>query len=167
MSKLQEIAALLKSPPEEVISRISSLLSELKKSKKKLAAAKEKSVDQRVDELIASAEKLDGAMLVIGNLGNERMDTLLKACDKVKQLPNPAVTVLGATDNGKALLVCQVSKSLTDRVDASQIIREASAKVSGGGGGRKDFAQAGGSKPKGLDEALQYSRTAILRAFGG
>jgi len=64
------------------------------------------------------------------------------------------VVVAGAADNGKVILAAGVTKDLTNQYHAGNILKEVAAVVGGKGGGRPDMAQAGGSKPEKLDEAL-------------
>ena len=64
------------------------------------------------------------------------------------------MVVLGAENNGKALLIAVVTKDLLDRFHAGNIIKAVAAAVGGGGGGRPDMAQAGGSQPENLDAAM-------------
>jgi alanyl-tRNA synthetase len=76
--------------------------------------------------------------------------------DQLRDKLAPAVIVLGAKQaDDKVVLVCTVSKELTSRFKAGQLIKEIAALVSGSGGGRPDFAQAGGSDPARLPEAVE------------
>ena len=83
---------------------------------------------------------------------------LREMADQLRDKLAPAVILLGApSPNGKkAILVCSVSKDVTDRFKAGDIVKQAAAIVGGGGGGRPDFAQAGGSDPTKLDEAVAH-----------
>ena len=75
--------------------------------------------------------------------------------DKLRDKLAPAVIALGGkSDDGRALLVCTVSKELTKQYKAGDIIKELAAIVGGGGGGRPDFAQAGGNDASKLDQAM-------------
>jgi alanyl-tRNA synthetase len=75
--------------------------------------------------------------------------------DTLRDKLAPSVVALGArAKDGRALLVCTVSKELAGRFRAGDIIKELAAVVGGGGGGRPDFAQAGGSDPSKLGQAL-------------
>ena len=107
-------------------------------------------------DLSAAARKVDGAsvlgaMVDIGDAG-----TLREMADQLRDKLAPAVVLLGAPskDGKKALLVCSVSKALTDRFRAGDIVKAAAAIVGGKGGGRPDFAQAGGPDPSRLNEAV-------------
>ena len=80
--------------------------------------------------------------------------TLRTFIDNAKNQLKSVVVVAGAADNGKVLLAAGVTKDLTDRYHAGNILKKVAEVVGGKGGGRPDMAQAGGSKPEKLDEAL-------------
>ena len=82
------------------------------------------------------------------------MTELRDLSDSLKQKLGTGVVILGSAPEGKVFLVVSVSKDLTSRVQAGAVIRELAPLVGGGGGGRPDFAQAGGSNPAALDGAL-------------
>jgi len=75
--------------------------------------------------------------------------------DRMKDKLGTAVVVLGAaTEDGKVRLAAGVTKNATDRIRAGDLVRNVAEQVGGKGGGRPDFAQAGGSDPAALDQAL-------------
>jgi alanyl-tRNA synthetase len=77
--------------------------------------------------------------------------------DSLKQKIGSGIVILGTESGKKVFLVAAVTKDLTERVKANELIREIASIIGGGGGGRPDFAQAGGTKPKKLDQALKKS----------
>jgi alanyl-tRNA synthetase len=79
---------------------------------------------------------------------------LREQCDVLKRKLGSGVIVLGSASGGKAALVVGVTKDLTGRVQAGDLVKDVAAIVGGGGGGRPDLAQAGGKQPEKLDEAL-------------
>ena len=79
---------------------------------------------------------------------------LRDAVDRFKDKFQNAVVVLGSVENGKVRLAAGVTKNNTDRIRAGDVIAPVAQQVGGKGGGRPDFAQAGGSNPERLDEAL-------------
>ncbi len=79
---------------------------------------------------------------------------LRDAVDRFKDKFESAVVVLGSVDDGKVRLAAGVTKDAVDRIRAGDVIRPVAEQVGGKGGGRPDFAQAGGSKPEALDAAL-------------
>jgi alanyl-tRNA synthetase len=79
---------------------------------------------------------------------------LRELADRLRDKLAPSVIALGTTDGAKVTLIATVSKDLVKRVHAGNLIKQIAPLVGGGGGGRPDFAQAGGKDPTRLDEAL-------------
>jgi alanyl-tRNA synthetase len=93
-------------------------------------------------------------MSVLATRVDDLDDTALRElADRLRDKLAPSVIALGTTDGAKVTLVATVSKDLVKRVHAGNLIKHAPL-VGGGGGGRPDFAQAGGKDPTRLDEAL-------------
>jgi alanyl-tRNA synthetase len=86
---------------------------------------------------------------------------LREAAEKLRDKLGEAVVLLGAVNGLKAQLVCTVSKSLTERFKAGDLIRPIAAVLGGSGGGRPDMAQAGGTEIAKLDEALEQLYTLV------
>ena len=97
-----------------------------------------------VGDLKVLAARIDGA----------NAQALRDSIDQLKDKLGTAVVVLGAVDDGKVRLAAGVTKNLTSRLKAGDLVNFIAAQVGGKGGGRPDFAQAGGSDPDGLDGAL-------------
>ena len=81
--------------------------------------------------------------------------------DKLKQKLGSGVVILGQAEGGKAAVVVAVSQDLTARVKAGALVKELAVRLGGGGGGRPDFAQAGGSRPEELDRTLEESASIL------
>jgi len=79
---------------------------------------------------------------------------LRESADKIKDKLGSGIILLGAGKEGRAMLICVVTKDLIARFKAGEIIKQLSGIVGGKGGGRPDMAQGGGSRPEGLKEAL-------------
>ncbi|MBN1913059.1 MAG: hypothetical protein JW788_01520, partial [Candidatus Omnitrophica bacterium] len=85
-----------------------------------------------------------------------------RTVDLIKQKCSSAVIALGSNNKGKALLVLGLTDDLCSRgLDASKIVIETAGSISGSGGGRKDFAQAGGSDPKGFPQVFKKIESVI------
>jgi alanyl-tRNA synthetase len=90
------------------------------------------------------------------------MGTLRKTVDLVREKSKNAVIALGADNQGRALLVLGLTENLCQKgLDASQIIAQIASAIGGSGGGRKDFAQAGGAHPENLNQAFQTLKNII------
>jgi len=76
------------------------------------------------------------------------------------------VVILAAENDGKVQLLVSVTKDLTDRVKAGQLVKELAPIVGGGGGGRPDFAEAGGKDPSKIDDLLAAARKVVGAALG-
>jgi alanyl-tRNA synthetase len=88
-------------------------------------------------------------------------DALRGVADSLKARIKSGIVVLAATDDGKVQIVVAVTSDLTSRIKAGQIVKEIAPIVGGGGGGRPDFAEAGGKLPEKVDEMLEAAKTVI------
>jgi alanyl-tRNA synthetase len=104
---------------------------------------------------LKSEKIVKGIPLLVRRVEGLAMADLREIADSLKQKMGSGVVVLGATDGEKVFLVVSVSKDLTARIQAGALIKEAAPIVGGGGGGRPDFAQAGGNRPGELDRVLE------------
>ncbi len=155
-SELTGAASLLKAPAQQVRDRVERLIEQQKEAQREIDRLNRAIMSGGSGDLSAAARKVDGArvlgaMVEIGDAG-----TLREMADQLRDKLAPAVVLLGSPskDGKKALLVCSVSKGLTDRFRAGDIVKAAAAVVGGSGGGRPDFAQAGGPDPSRLNEAV-------------
>jgi alanyl-tRNA synthetase len=131
------------------------LLERQKKLERDLAGLKSKLASGQGVDLAAAAVDVDGVKLVAARVDGADAQALREAVDALKGKLGSAVIVLGApTEEGKVILVAGVTPDLTARVKAGELVGQVAAQVGGKGGGRPDFAQAGGTEPGRLDAAL-------------
>lgn len=152
---LGAVSEKLKSPPHELVQKIDRLAEREAELKREIEALKKAMMSGGgAEDLGARAIERDGVKFLgaIAPLGDPK--ALRDLADQLRDRLAPAVVLLGAENKGKALLVCSVSKEVTSKHKAGEIVREAAAIVGGGGGGRPDFAQAGGSDPSKLEDAV-------------
>jgi alanyl-tRNA synthetase len=102
-----------------------------------------------------------GVKLARKKLADIDKDALRGVADSLKARIKSGIVVLAAGSDGKAQIVVAVTPDLTSRIKAGQIVKELAPIVGGGGGGRPDFAEAGGKLPEKIDEMLEASRTVI------
>ncbi len=166
--ELGKAAALLKSAPAQTSEKVESLLGSVKEKNKEIEELKRKLMSGRLGGTASvsvapagSADWLDarqvGSITVLSGVhpdcGEPKL--LREVADQIRDKNAPAVVLVGTpTKDGRALLACTVSKELTDRFKAGDIVKDAAAIVGGGGGGRPDFAQAGGNDAGKLAEAV-------------
>ncbi|MGD8608119.1 MAG: DHHA1 domain-containing protein, partial [Myxococcales bacterium] len=136
--------------------RVERLIEQQKDSQREIERLKRALMSGERADLSAEAREIEGARVLgalvdIGDAG-----ALREMADQLRDKLAPAVVLLGSPskDGNKAMLVCSVSKTLTDRFRAGDIVKAAASVVGGNGGGRPDFAQAGGPDPSKLAEAV-------------
>ncbi len=151
---LERAAALLKSPRDQVVAKVEQLLKRNKALEKELAAARQQLLTGGPSDITAGITEVDGIKVLATRMDGADAKTLRDAVDRFKDKLKSAVVVLGSVENGKVRLAAGVTKNNTNRIRAGDVIKPVAEQVGGRGGGRPDFAQAGGSNPDGLDAAL-------------
>jgi alanyl-tRNA synthetase len=152
---LKRVAGLVRGTAIDAEDKVRQLLERQKKLEREIAQLKSKLASGQGVDLAASATEIGGAKLVATRVDGADAKSLREAVDQLKGRLGSAVIVLGtATDDGKVTLVAGVTQDLIAKVKAGEIVAAVAAKVGGKGGGRPDFAQAGGSRPEALDDAL-------------
>ena len=152
---LREVAAAARSGREDVADKVGALAERARRLEKEVDALKAKLASGTGTDLAAGAVLVAGARVVAARLDGADAKALRAAVDQLKKKLVSAVIVLGAADaDGKVTLVAGVTADLTARVKAGELIGAIAAQVGGRGGGRPDFAQAGGTDAAGLDAAL-------------
>jgi len=151
---LDDVALLLRSPRDEVPARVEQLLRRLKGLEKELVAARQKLFSGKTGDFKEDVVVVSGLNVLATRMDGADAKTLRDAVDRFKDKFESAVVVLGSVDDGKVRLAAGVTKDAVDRIRAGDVIRPVAEQVGGKGGGRPDFAQAGGSKPEALDAAL-------------
>jgi alanyl-tRNA synthetase len=152
---LQNIAGLLKSQPDQIGNKVEQLLKRNKELEKELAAAKQALITGGSNDHSENVEDISGIKLLVSRIDGADAKTLRDAVDRYKDKLQSAIVVLGSVDDGVVRLAAGVTKDNTDRVKAGDLIKPIAQQVGGKGGGRPDFAQAGGSDVAALDSALQ------------
>jgi alanyl-tRNA synthetase len=152
---LQNIASLLKSQPDQIGNKVEQLLKRNKELEKDLAAAKQALITGGANDQSAEVEDVAGIKLLVTRIDGADAKTLRDAVDRYKDKLQSAIVVLGSVDDGVVRLAAGVTKDNTDRVKAGDLIKPIAEQVGGKGGGRPDFAQAGGSDAAALDSALK------------
>ena len=151
---LDEAAACLRSQRDQVPARVGQLVRRNKELEKELAAARQQLITGGSADVVADATEIDGIKVLASRMDGADAKTLRDAVDRFKDKLQSAVVVLGSVDDGKVRLAAGVTKNNTGRIRAGDVIQPVAAQVGGKGGGRPDFAQAGGSDPDALDAAL-------------
>ncbi len=152
--RLQQVAGALKVGPDDVEQRLNQLLERNRSLEKELEALKSSLAASGSDALLDRAEELDGIKLLSTRLDGSDSKDLRDSIDHLKDRLKSGIVVLGGTDGDKVRLAAGVTQDLVTRIKAGDLVNFVAQQVGGRGGGRPDFAQAGGSKPEALDDAL-------------
>jgi alanyl-tRNA synthetase len=159
--RLREIGRTLKASEEEALERLERLLAQQRELERKLEKLQRGIAGSQSVDLAASARTVDGIRVLSTRVDDLDDKALRELADRLKEKLAPSVVFLGTTDGEKVTLVSAVSKDLLKRYHAGNLIKQVAPMVGGGGGGRPDFAQAGGKDPSRLDEALAHVYTLI------
>ena len=151
---LHDISALLRSQPEQASAKIEQILKRNKELEKELAAARQALVTGTASDHTENVQEIAGIKVLATRIDGADAKTLREAVDRFKDKLQSAVVVIGSVEDGVVRLAAGVTKDNTDRIRAGDLIKPVAEQVGGKGGGRPDFAQAGGNKPEALDGAL-------------
>ena len=145
---IADISKALNVPKERILTELANRLSKVKELEKQLHSHKLDMAKGSVDAFIEKAQEVNGIKLITEVLENADADFLRSAVDLIKQRINNCVIALGGKGKDKALLVIGLTADLVSKgLDASKLILKPAVAIGGSGGGRKDFALGGGSKP--------------------
>jgi alanyl-tRNA synthetase len=151
---LHEISTLLRGPAEEAAGKLEKLLAQQRDLEKRIAELQGKLAGGATRDVLADARRVDGITVLATRVEGLDDKGLREMADRLRDRIKSGVVVLGAAQGERALLLAAVTKDLVGRYHAGNIIKQLAPLVGGGGGGRPDFAQAGGKDPGRLDEAL-------------
>ena len=157
-ASLQQAAGALKAPVQEVTQKINQIVDNVKSLEKELARLKSKLASSQGDDIASQAVDVKGAKVLAATLDGADSKALREAMDKLKAKLKSCAVVLAAIDGGKVALIAGVSADLTAKVKAGELVNFVAQQVGGKGGGRPDMAQAGGTDPARLPQALESVR---------
>ena len=153
---LEQAAQLLKTRPEELVSRIEMSLNHARELEKELAALQAQLSKGIAQELLQQIHEVKGVQYVAAQVKAPDMDELRSIADRIRDGLTAGVVVLGAVVGDKVNFVAMAGKEAVSRgAHAGNIIRAVSTAAGGGGGGRPEMAQAGGKNPEKLAAALE------------
>ncbi len=154
--QIRDASFMLKISIDELVPRIDRLLKEIKEKERQIDSLKQKLLTGKTEDLTAGLKEINGIKVVTKILDAESPRELRSAADKIRDKIRSGIIVVGSEKEGKAMLICMVTKDLIDKFKASEIIREIAPIVGGKGGGRDEMAQGGGGKPQYLRKALEH-----------
>ncbi|MGU3415787.1 alanine--tRNA ligase [Enterobacteriaceae bacterium C34A] len=151
---LSDVAQLLKGDSHNVTEKVRSVLERTRQLEKELQQLKEQAAAQESANLSSKAEEINGVKLLVSELAGVEPKMLRTMVDDLKNQLGSTIVVLATVADDKVSLIAGVSKDVTDRVKAGELIGMVAQQVGGKGGGRPDMAQAGGTDAAALPAAL-------------
>ncbi|HFN1231149.1 TPA: alanine--tRNA ligase [Klebsiella quasipneumoniae subsp. similipneumoniae] len=153
-AQLSDIAQLLKGDSHNLGEKVRAALERTRQLEKELQQLKEQAAAQESANLSSKAEEINGVKLLVSELAGVEPKMLRTMVDDLKNQLGSTVVVLATVADGKVSLIAGVSKDVTDRVKAGELVGMVAQQVGGKGGGRPDMAQAGGTDASALPAAL-------------
>lgn len=153
-SRLQTVSASVKATSENVTEKTTQLVQRSRHLEKELDALKSKLASSAGSDLANSAHDISGIKVLAAKLEGADPKTLRDTVDQLKNKLGTAAVILASVEDDKITLIAGVSKDITDRIRAGELVGHVATQVGGKGGGRPDMAQGGGNQPENLSTAL-------------
>lgn len=154
VNKLKTISGLLKTIPDDLVTKVEHFIGDQKEKDRKIESLKARLLRKQSEDLINTAREINGINVISQEVATADPKDLREFGDHLKDKLKSGIIVLGAKADGKVFLLCRITHDLTDRFNAGTIIKDLSVFVGGKGGGRKDMAEGGGTKVSELKNAL-------------
>jgi alanyl-tRNA synthetase len=151
---LRRIGEILKVPVEETVRRVERLLEERRTADRQLTALRKGQRGAAASDLVSQARDVNGTKVIATRAEGVKGKDLRAMVDDLRDKLRSGVVLLVSESGGKVSLALGVTPDLKDKLKAGDLVREVAAVVGGKGGGRPDFAQAGGNDPGRIDEAF-------------
>jgi len=151
---LSDLAGMLRSTPDQAAAKVEQLLKQNKELEKKLATAKHALITGQGSDQEDNVREIAGIKVLVSRMDGVDAKSMRDAVDRAKDKLQNAIVLFASVDDGKVRLAAGVTKNNTDKIKAGDLIKPVAEQVGGKGGGRPDFAQAGGNDPSKLDQAL-------------
>jgi alanyl-tRNA synthetase len=159
--RLKEIGALVRGSADDAVDRVKRLLERQKELENEIEKLRGQYEKDQVSELLGKKQPVDGANMVVSRVDGLDARQLRDVADQLKEKLGSGVVVLASASDANVNLVASVSKDLLKKFHAGNIVKELARMVGGGGGGRPDFAQAGGKEPGQIAAALKRAEELI------
>jgi alanyl-tRNA synthetase len=162
--RLREIGALLRGSADDAVDRVKRILERQKELEKEIARLRGQYETDQISELLGKKQPVDGANMLVSQVDGLDARQLREMADQLKEKLGSGVVVLASASAANVNLVASVTKDLTRKFHAGNIVKELARIVGGGGGGRPEFAQAGGKEPGQISAALKRAEELIRAA---
>ena len=162
--RLKEIGALVRGSADDAVDKVKKLLERQKELEREIEKLRGQFGKDQIPELLDKKQSVDGANILVSRVDGLDAKQLRDMADQINEKLGSGVVVLASAGESNVNLVASVSKDLTKKYHAGNIIKELARMVGGGGGGRPDFAQAGGKEPGQIAAALKRAEELIRQA---
>ena len=152
--KLRKVAGMLKTDGKNVVDVVEKYIAEAKSIVKEYEQLQTKLVKYEINELLENVDEINGVKVLKAAFANKDVNELKEIVDRGKEKLQSGIIILGTNNGGKAIFVVGVTKDLISKVKAGEIVKVAAQVAGGNGGGRPDFAQAGGKDGNAVKEAV-------------
>ncbi len=152
---LRRIGEILKVPAEEAVRRVERLLEERRAADREIAELRKGQRGEAASDLVSRARDVNGTKVIATRAEGVKGKDLRAMVDDLRDKLRSGVVLLASESDGEVSLALGVTPDLKDKLKAGDLVREVAAVVGGKGGGRADFAQAGGNDPGRIDEAFE------------
>ena len=152
--KLSKVAGMLKTDGKNVVDVVEKYIAEAKNIVKEYEQLQTKLVKYEINELLENVDEINGVKVLKAAFENKDVNELKEIVDRGKEKLQSGIIILGTNNGGKAIFVVGVTKDLISKVKAGEIVKVAAQVAGGNGGGRPDFAQAGGKDGNAVKEAV-------------
>jgi alanyl-tRNA synthetase len=164
---LRDVAALVKAGRDDVAGKVTQLVDRTRALEREVQSLRRKLATGGGRDLLDGAQLVSGVKVLAAKVDGADAKSLRDTADQLKDRLGTGIVVLGAVESDKVYLVATISKDLTPRLKAGDVIKPVAELVGGRGGGRADFAQAGGSKPDKVDDALALVPGIVAKLAAG
>jgi alanyl-tRNA synthetase len=158
---LEDTAHLVKEKPDALTSKVQKILGDFKALEKEVDRLKAKAASDSAEVGAGAVKSVNNTKVLVQKVSVDNPAALRELADRLKEKLKSGIVVLGSVNGPKVFLIVGVTKDLTKRFHAGNIIKPIASTVGGSGGGRPDMAQAGGTKPEKLDAALEKAYKVI------
>ena len=152
--KLSKVAGMLKTDGKNVVDVVEKYIAEAKNIVKEYEQLQTKLVKYEINELLENVDEINGVKVLKAAFANKDVNELKEIVDRGKEKLQSGIIILGTNNGGKAIFIVGVTKDLISKVKAGEIVKVAAQVAGGNGGGRPDFAQAGGKDGNAVKEAV-------------
>jgi alanyl-tRNA synthetase len=159
--RLREIGALVRGSADDAVDKVKKLLEHQRELEKEIEKLRGQFEKDQISELLGRKQSVNGASMVVSRVDGLDARQLREVADQLREKLGSGVVVLASASDTNVNLVASVSKDLVKKFHAGNIVKELARMVGGGGGGRPDFAQAGGKEPAQIAAALERAEELI------